>query len=1116
MNRVGGFYPLLFTYVQEFFQYLKDKKNRVAIVVLTILVIALPIALFLVGQVQNFLPRAAGETIELAEGPCIVVKNGKKVAICGNIPLKLTSSFGGPANPNASPFPSTSPTSSPTASSSPTSSASPTSSSSPSASSSPSSSASPSPSSSSGNGYFNPDSGGSLTTGLAAFWKMEDGSGNATDLLGKNNLFASGRSISYNQTGAKNKAIGITNNMQTNETFFLCKNGSCTDFINLTPKAGSGFSYQAWIKPASYAFTGEGAQSRIIAFVKGFSASGYSLSIDNKGAVRAEMGNSNCTNDSAFGYQNNVTVPLNQWSHLVVTVSNENPGVLKIYKNGQLAYTSPKQAYHCGGDGNFFLGTEGDNSIPDMKYSGLLDEVGIWSKELTSQEVTDLYNNRTGSASSGSVLGNFFNRLKNFGIVYAKAGPNQELALKGQIGGFPAIIIPSSASSNKQTIINCLNDSLNVEAAPVTSQDKNNSTLVYWDENISSKRFLQERAPTCGAQVLNPTNFTHQALEALVISVTGNPTSNTDASKYRHVLVEGACNSTEIERYRSAGIKIGGDIDCNQTELGYKINQHVPSDNHFDFGIGDADEGTQCSDGKDNDKDSKIDAADPECHSDGNANNPDSYDPFDNLEANDGKGTVSYKLAETEAGLGGATAIPYTSHPTITTFTLSNTTPGTKQIWVEYLSSTGETLKDHINIEFVQEDPTITNLDCTVDIARTNLKLNLKGKNFGAEKGKVTANKQDAEILDWKDLEVSALLRTSGAVTEGQEFKVVLTRKDGAATNEVSCRVNTSILSLGAKIFCRKEGMFDQNDVKVVLVDETKSKVEETVTISKDGIVQGITTKLQAGKRYALSIKAPYSLRRNAIFTASTGTTIAEAEGGGAFILPIGDIAPAISRDGVINTLDRSELTRQWRVLTAATNLSGDFNRDTRVNSVDWACMRYDFGEEDDPIPNEVPGITTQTGNNGGGNNGGNQPSELASFKLLTDALPNLKVGQELPVKVFVRNDKDEANLFAAKLKFNKDVLEVVRIEKSGSFISSWAEEFIDNNSGLVSLVGGVPTPGYKTNNSDALMAIVVFKGKAAGNSVVSFAADSEIFRNSDNNNILRSNLEGITLFVTN
>lgn len=46
--------------------------------------------------------------------------------------------------------------------------------------------------------------------------------------------------------------------------------------------------------------------------------------------------------------------------------------------------------------------------------------------------------------------------------------------------------------------------------------------------------------------------------------------------------------------------------------------------------------GAQCSDGIDNDGDGLVDAADPGCHTDGDPNNPASFDPTDNNEGDDG------------------------------------------------------------------------------------------------------------------------------------------------------------------------------------------------------------------------------------------------------------------------------------------------------------------------------------------------------------------------------------------------------------------------------------------------------------------------------------------------
>ena len=59
------------------------------------------------------------------------------------------------------------------------------------------------------------------------------------------------------------------------------------------------------------------------------------------------------------------------------------------------------------------------------------------------------------------------------------------------------------------------------------------------------------------------------------------------------------------------------------------------ADNPDSYDPNDNDESDpQCSDLADNDGDGVIDAADPGCHTDGNAGNPDSYDPLDNDETN--------------------------------------------------------------------------------------------------------------------------------------------------------------------------------------------------------------------------------------------------------------------------------------------------------------------------------------------------------------------------------------------------------------------------------------------------------------------------------------------------
>lgn len=358
----------------------------------------------------------------------------------------------------------------------------------------------------------------------------------------------------------------------------------------------------------------------------------------------------------------------------------------------------------------------------------------------------------------------------------------------------------------------------------------------------------------------------------------------------------------------------------------------------------------------------------------------------------------SYRLSESEADLEKAEWKPFGSNPNsnsatdsariaVSNFTLSDETPGPKQIWAQFRDLTGKTIKDHITFNLAEKDPEITSLNCTYDLARQNVKVALSGKRFGQIQGNVaagtnlTANDAKAlnsgnDILNWSPEEATFLFKSGDSVLQsGQSLKVGLIREDDARSALQYCLVDQSSISLGARVFCREPGKFDFDNVKVSIFynpDDSKSnqklsRVDETVTISKDGFVQGLKTKLQSGKNYTISIQAPNSLRRNADFTASDGTTIINSEDGDSFILPIGDIAPVTGLDGQINSLDRSEIVRQWRILGDNTKkTTGDFNRDGKVNSIDWACMRYDFNSEDDPLPTSVS--VSKSGQNSPGN----------------------------------------------------------------------------------------------------------------------------------------------------
>jgi hypothetical protein len=131
----------------------------------------------------------------------------------------------------------------------------------------------------------------------------------------------------------------------------------------------------------------------------------------------------------------------------------------------------------------------------------------------------------------------------------------------------------------------------------------------------------------------------------------------------------------------------------------------------------------------------------------------------------------------------------------------------------------------------------------------------------------------------------------------------------------------------------------------------------------------------------------------------------------------------------------------------------------------------------------------------------GQASSGTASFSLSPPA-SSTAGGVEFPVQVMVQTDTDNSNVFAAKLNFDATKMQVSRIDTTGTFIANWADNFFDNSAGKVSLIGGVPNPGFKTSGAPVLMATVYFIGYVAGVTPISFDGTTAIFRNSDNTNI--------------
>lgn len=172
---------------------------------------------------------------------------------------------------------------------------------------------------------------------------------------------------------------------------------------------------------------------------------------------------------------------------------------------------------------------------------------------------------------------------------------------------------------------------------------------------------------------------------------------------------------------------------------------------------------------------------------------------------------------------------------------------------------------------------------------------------------------------------------------------------------------------------------------------------------------------------------------------------------------------------------------------------------------------------------------------------------KTAFFDLQADKT-SLKTGETFRLNISLRSETDPANLVSVKLKYPKDKLSVESLKalsyepdqdaqdasarqldlsnyqpnhdadcdgrlteadqalfnQGAGFIKTWFENFYDNNSGEVSLIGGLPSPGHKTTSGKpTLVACAVFKTLTRGQAKISLEDGSEIFRDIDSQDIL-------------
>jgi hypothetical protein len=206
------------------------------------------------------------------------------------------------------------------------------------------------------------------TNGLVGWWPF---SGNANDESGNgNNGTVNGATLTTDRFGLANKAYSFD---------------GMDDDIIIDNEFNFDFQYNFSISLWVNSFSTDLGQKILVSKFQNYDDS-YSVALNNENA----QFNLAWAPTAWTPFQPTQTILPQIWNQIIVTFDSVN---IQVYINGFLELTSPYQNTVFNSQapivfGNFF----GNNWSSGSYFNGFLDDIGIWNRALSPQEISDLYN----------------------------------------------------------------------------------------------------------------------------------------------------------------------------------------------------------------------------------------------------------------------------------------------------------------------------------------------------------------------------------------------------------------------------------------------------------------------------------------------------------------------------------------------------------------------------------------------------------------------------------------------------------------------------------------------------------------------------------------------------
>lgn len=302
----------------------------------------------------------------------------------------------------------------------------------------------------------------SLTTNLVSYWKLDESSGNASDSVGSNTL-TNNNSVTYSSGKINNGAVFVR---ASSKSLSVTDNASLSLTGDLT--------ISAWVNFASTPSSGN--YFGIVAKLEGSPNYSYAFYLYNN-AGTPEITFQNSTNGTSVTQKGVAWTPTTSTWYHIAAVYTASAGSVSFYINGSQQGTTQTGLGTSIFDSSstFYIGRyDGGNY-----FDGSVDEVGMWSRVLTSGEITSLYNGGVGFTYP--FVQTLLAGVGSFSLTGYDAGIGRVITLVASVGSF---LLTGFNALLSLTGTHWTNESKN--SATFTNQSKNTATFTNQSKNSAT------------------------------------------------------------------------------------------------------------------------------------------------------------------------------------------------------------------------------------------------------------------------------------------------------------------------------------------------------------------------------------------------------------------------------------------------------------------------------------------------------------------------------------------------------------------------------------------------------------------------------------------------------